>query len=81
MKKVKQRDWCKEFWEYSKTKERSLRNELNALELMPLVYDEKYILDRNDLDRIKSIRAQLTLLNEMQLAIPTISGTPIKASK
>ena len=69
-----------EFFDYAKQKEIVLRNELNALELMPLVHS-KYILDRNDLDRIKSIRAQLTLLNEMQLAIPPISGTPIIQSK
>jgi hypothetical protein len=80
MKKPQKRDWLREFFDYAKQKEIVLRNELNALELMPLVHS-KYILDRNDLDRIKSIRAQLTLLNEMQLAIPPISGTPIIQSK
>lgn len=80
MKKTKQRDWCREFFDYAKQKEKSLRNELQAFDYMPFAND-KYVLDLNDLARIKAIRAQLTLLNEMQLAIPPISGTPIIQSK
>ena len=76
MKKTEKRDWCREFFDYAKQKEKMLKNELNAFDYMGLVGD-KYILDTKDLDRIKSIRAQLVLLNELQIAIPPISGTPI----
>jgi hypothetical protein len=81
MKKAKQRDWLKEFHDYANQKEKFLQNELKAFEYMEVANDNRYVIDMNDLARMKAIRAQLTLLNEMQLAIPPISGTPIKASK